>query len=121
MHNNCGVSCHNTNPNSKAYSSGMRLNLDATQLDGRSTDEFIAIKTTIGQKAFSLQWQGQTRVMPGEPDESLLIKLITFRGDPKQQMPPIGTNYTDDDNIKVVKEWITGMSDETAAQTDQPE
>lgn len=112
MHNNCGVSCHNTNPNSKAYSSGMRLILDAKQLDGRPTDDFIAIQTTIGKDAFSLQWQGQRRIEPGAPEESLLYKLITSRGDPKQQMPPIGTNYTDDDNIKVVKEWITGMKPE---------
>jgi hypothetical protein len=124
MHNNCGVSCHNTNPNSKAYSTGMRLVLDPTQLDGRPTDEFLAISTTVMKPAFSLQWQGQTRVMPGQPDQSLLIKLITFRGDPKQQMPPIGTNYVDDENIQVVKDWIAGMAPDAAdsgADADQPE
>lgn len=109
MHNNCGVSCHNTNPNSKAYSTGMRLILDPTQLDGRPTDEFIAIQTTIGQKANTLTWAGETRVEPGAPEDSLLFKLITSRGNPKEQMPPIGTNYTDDANVKIIKEWITGM------------
>jgi hypothetical protein len=113
MHNNCGVSCHNTNPNSKGYSSGMRLILDPTQLDGRPTDEFIAIQTTVGKQAFSLQWQGQVRVTPGAPDQSLLVKLITSRGDPRQQMPPIGTNYIDDNNIQVVKDWISGMKPES--------
>lgn len=112
MHNNCGVSCHNTNPNSKGYSSGLRLNLDPSQLDGRSTDEFIAIKTTVGQDVFALQWQGQKRVEPGKPEQSLLYKLIIARGDPKQQMPPLGTYYTDDDNIEIVKEWISGLKPE---------
>ena len=123
MHNNCGVSCHNTNPNSKAYSSGLRLNLDPTQLDGRSTDDFIAVKTTIGQDVFALQWQGQKRIAPGKPEESLLYKLITSRGDPKQQMPPLGTNYTDDENIQIVKDWITGMGSPEAngGETEQPE
>lgn len=110
MHNNCGVSCHNSNPNSKAYSSGLRLNLDPTQLDGRATDDFIAIKTTIDQDVFALQWQGQKRIAPGKPEQSLLYKLIISRGDPKQQMPPLGTNYTDDENIAFVKEWIAGMN-----------
>jgi hypothetical protein len=109
MHNNCGVSCHNTNPNSKAYSSGLRLNLDPTQLDGRETEDFIAIQTTIGQDVFALQWQGQKRVEPGNPEASLLYKLVTSRGDPKQQMPPLGTNYVDDENIGIIREWITGM------------
>jgi hypothetical protein len=123
MHNNCGVSCHNTNPNSKAYSSGLRLNLDPTQLDGRETDDFISIQTTIGQEVFALQWQGQKRIEPGKPEESLLYKLITSRGDPKQQMPPLGTNYTDDENIQFVKDWITGMAAPEAASgaSAQPE
>lgn len=115
MHNNCGVSCHNTNPNSKAYSTGMRLILDPAQLDGRATDDFLAIKTTIGQKAFTLTWQGETRVEPGAPEDSLLYRLITTRGNPKQQMPPLGTNYTDDVNVKIVKEWITGMKPESGS------
>lgn len=123
MHNNCGVSCHNTNPNSKGYSSGLRLNLDAAQLDGRSTEDFIAIKTTIGQEVFALQWQGQKRIEPGKPEQSLLFKLITSRGDPKQQMPPLGTNYADDENTQIVKEWITGMAAPEAAggDSEQPE
>jgi YD repeat-containing protein len=118
MHNNCGVSCHNTNPNSKAYSSGLRLNLDPTQLDGRPTSEFIAIKTTVDQDVFALQWQGQKRIEPGKPEASLLYKLIISRGDPKQQMPPLGTNYTDDESIEIVKAWITGMKAPEAASGD---
>lgn len=121
MHNNCGVSCHNTNPNSKAYSTGMRLILDPTQLDGRPTDEFLAIKTTIGQEAFTLTWKGEMRVTPGQPEESLIVKLITARGNPKEQMPPIGTNYTDDENIEIVKEWISGMKPASTPDSNSPD
>lgn len=109
MHNNCGVSCHNANPNSKAYSTKMRLRLDPEQLDGRPTDEFDAVATTVDQDAFTLQWQGQKRITAGKPDESLLYKLITSRGNPKEQMPPLGTYITDDEYVAFVKEWIEGL------------
>jgi hypothetical protein len=109
MHNNCGVSCHNSNPNSKAYSTKMRLILDPNKLDGRPTDDFDAVATTIDKDVFALQWQGQKRIVPGAPDQSLLYKLITSRGNPKQQMPPLGTFITDNTYVPVVKEWIEGM------------
>lgn len=112
MHNNCGVSCHNENPGSKAYSTKMRLMLDPDQLDGRPTQEFDSIQTTIGQEAFSLQWQGQKRIVPGNPEESLLYQLISQRGNPKQQMPPLGTYVIDDDYVSVVKQWIEGLKEE---------
>lgn len=109
MHNNCGVSCHNANPNSKAYSTKMRLMLDPRQLDGRPTSEFESVATTVGKDVFTLQWQGNKRIVPGDAAQSLLYQLITTRGNPKMQMPPLGTYITDDDYIAQVKAWIEGM------------
>lgn len=109
LHTNCGVSCHNNNSNSKAYSNGMRLLLDPSQLDGRPTSEFEAIKTTLGQDVFALQWHGKKRIVPGSPDDSWLYTLITQRGNPKEQMPPLGSNQVDTEHTDLIKRWISNL------------
>ena len=80
IHINCGVSCHNGNSNSTAYGSGMLLRLDPTLLDGRSSVGFDTRTTTLGLLANNPMWTGQTRIVPGDPSHSLLVKLITNRG-----------------------------------------
>jgi len=109
MHTNCGVSCHNNVSSSKAYSNGMRLTLDPDQLDGRSTEEFESVKTTIEQDVFALQWRGNKRIVPGDPENSWLYKLITSRGDPKEQMPPLASNLVDEKHAGYVREWIMSL------------
>lgn len=110
MHNNCGVSCHNANVTSKAYSNGMRLMLHPQDLDGRALKETDSYKTTVDQDVFAMRWKGSKRVVPGKPEESQLYKLISQRGDPMQQMPPLGTNEVDMRYTNLVKEWITGLA-----------
>jgi hypothetical protein len=109
MHTNCGVSCHNERDDSKAHMVHMLLRLDPRQLDGRDTSEFDTIKTTVGQAAQSFKWPGQTRIVPGSPDESLLVKLISQRGDPQQQMPPVASNVVDTADVDWVRTWIAGL------------
>jgi hypothetical protein len=111
MHSNCGVSCHNDTPTAKAYSNGMRLMLDPTELDGRDTADFAAIKTTVNQAVNALQWSGKTRVVPGAPEQSWLYTLISQRGNPKEQMPPLASNEVDTVNTEVVKQWIVSLGD----------
>jgi hypothetical protein len=110
IHTNCGVSCHNNNANSKAYSNGMRLFLDPAQLDGRPTTEFQPVTTTVGQDVFALQWNGKKRIVPGSPEESWLFTLITQRGDPKEQMPPLATNEVDPQDTEYVRQWIESLA-----------
>lgn len=117
MHTNCGVTCHNDNSNSKAYSNGMRLMLDPKELDGRPTSEFDAVTTTVDQAVSSLQWRDRKRITPGDPDSSWLYTLITQRGDPKQQMPPLATNEVDTNNANIVKAWIVSLGADDQAAT----
>jgi hypothetical protein len=112
LHINCGASCHNANSNSTAYGSGLRMRLDPTMLDGRSSANFDARATTINQLATTPTWNGQTRIVPGDPMHSLLVKLITNRGTNNpvaNQMPPIATNIVDVPDTQTVIEWIGSM------------
>ena len=112
LHVNCGVSCHNGNSDSTAYGSGMRLRLDPTMLDGRSSAGFDARATTLGLLATTPTWNGQTRIVPGDPTHSLLVKLISNRGTDNpvaNQMPPIATSIVDVADTMLVVEWISKM------------
>ncbi len=112
LHVNCGVSCHNGNSDSTAYGSGMRLRLDPTMLDGRSSAGFDARATTLGLLATTPTWNGQTRIVPGDPTHSLLVKLISNRGTDNpvaNQMPPIATSIVDTADTLLVVDWISKM------------
>jgi len=112
LHVNCGVSCHNGNSDSTAYGSGMRLRLDPTMLDGRSSAGFDARATTLGLLATTPTWNGQTRIAPGDPSHSLLVKLISNRGTDNpvaNQMPPIATSIVDTADVKSIVDWISKM------------
>jgi hypothetical protein len=112
LHINCGVSCHNDNPNSTAFGSGMNLRLDPLLLDGGSTADVDTRTTTIGMTANNPMWSGQVRIVPGDPTHSLLVELITNRGtdNPAQnQMPPIATYLVDTADTQNVIQWISNM------------
>ncbi|HTB78894.1 MAG TPA: hypothetical protein VK762_36880 [Polyangiaceae bacterium] len=112
LHINCGVTCHNDNANSTAYGSSMRLRLDPTQLDGRSSADFPSRVTTLDVLANTPAWLGLTRVEPGNPTHSLLVELISNRGTDNpvgNQMPPIATRIVDTTDAQNVIDWIGKM------------
>ena len=114
LHVNCGVTCHNGNAGSTAYGAGLRLRLDPTELDGRPSNGFDSITTTVGTMVHTPTWQGQTRITPGDPDHSLLVHLITTRSlvltdAMSSQMPPIASRVVDPDDTKDVIAWISAM------------
>lgn len=112
LHINCGTTCHNDNPNSTAYGASMRLRLDPTQLDGRSSVDFESRTTTLGVLASTPSWLGQTRIEPGDPTHSLLVELISNRGTDNpvaNQMPPIATLIVDATDTDSVVDWIAKM------------
>jgi hypothetical protein len=118
IHINCGASCHNDNSNSAAFGADMRLRLDPSLLDGRSSDNFDTRTTTIGQMSMTPTWAGQTRIVAGDPTHSLLAKLITSRGTDNpvaNQMPPIASLVIDPTDTQNVLDWIAKMP---AAPTD---
>jgi hypothetical protein len=109
LHANCGTTCHNENSNALAYPSGMRLRLDPGLLDGRPVVAFDPLRTTVGVKVNAVNWNGQTRVVPGDPEGSLLYQLVSNRG-AGNQMPPIATRVVDEVHTALIKDWIARMA-----------
>jgi hypothetical protein len=117
IHINCGVTCHNANSNSTAYGAGMLLRLDPALLDGRplTTTEFDPLRTTLGVPASSPGWRQPvqwTRIVPGDPEDSLLVQLISNRGTNNPvgaQMPPIASSIVDTSDVAAVVDWIHKM------------
>jgi len=113
LHINCGVSCHNDNSNSTAYGASQRLRLDPTLLDGGSSVDFDTRTTTIGVLANNPMWNGDMRIDPGDPAQSLLVTLISNRGTDNPaayQMPPIATLIVDTEDTQKVVAWIGKMT-----------
>jgi hypothetical protein len=108
LHANCGITCHNSNSNSVGYGAGMDLRLDPTRLDGQSTAGFASRSTTVGVTVNAPNWNGRTRIVPGDPTASLLYQLISNRG-MGNQMPPIATRVVDIDHVALVESWIRLM------------
>jgi len=109
MHVNCGTTCHNRNSNATAWSTGMFLRLDPTQLDGRSVKGFDTLTTTIGVAAVTPDWKGKTRIVAHDPAHSLLYQLISHRGT-GNQMPPIATSVVDEADVPLVEAWIEQLA-----------
>jgi hypothetical protein len=116
LHINCGVTCHNANSTATAFGVGMRLRLDPALLDGRQvTSAFDPLMTTIDVPAVSpgwiqpVQW---TRIVAGNPGQSLLVQLISNRGTSnpvRGQMPPIATSIVDVVDVANVVDWVGKM------------
>ena len=47
-------------------------------------------------------------IVPGDPDGSELLDLVSTRG-AFGQMPPLGTEQVDDEGVRVLRTWIGGM------------
>jgi hypothetical protein len=111
LHINCGVTCHNDGINAKAEETDLRMKLDADQLDGRASNDFEVLKQLIDVPAKTTQWQGQKRIVPGKPEESLLYTLITSRlgVDGNKQMPPLVTRVVDKANADLIRDWILAL------------
>jgi hypothetical protein len=109
LHANCGTTCHNANANATAYAAGMRLRLDPTMLDGRPLAMIDSRITTMDQVVNAPNWNGQVRIVPGDPDASLLYRLISNRGT-GNQMPPFATSVVDTEHVALVASWIRQMA-----------
>jgi hypothetical protein len=110
IHVNCGVSCHNSNPNAAGYGSGMLLRLDPTQLDGSppNASTWDVLSTTINVPCVSGSIAGQPRITPRDPSDSVVYQLMSERG--TLQMPPIASLLVDTPDVTVVGDWIAAMA-----------
>jgi hypothetical protein len=110
MHMNCGVTCHNDTPNGGGMSVDVRLRLNPEELDGRPTNTFPAVSSTLGMSTEVPRWSGRTRIVAGAPEDSWLFSLISTRNvDQEQQMPPLATYVVDPDAVEWVRQWIEGL------------
>jgi len=116
LHVNCGVTCHNGNENSIGYGAGMRLRLDPALLDGRPVAGWDTIVTTANVATVSGSAMGQPRIVPGDPADSVLVRLISERG--KEQMPPIASKLVDQTDVPKVVDWIAHMPSANAGAAD---
>jgi hypothetical protein len=109
IHVNCGVTCHNSNPSAAGYGAAMLLRLDPTQLDGTPPNAatWDILKTTLDVPCVSGSVAGQPRILPGDPESSVLYQLIDERG--TLQMPPIASLLIDVPDVAVVHAWIQAM------------
>lgn len=111
LHINCGVTCHNDGVNSKAAETDLRMKLNFDDLDGRAMNDSEVLKSLIDAPAKTTQWQGQKRIVPGKPEESLLYNLITTRlgTDGNKQMPPLVTRVVDEEHADLIRDWILAL------------
>jgi hypothetical protein len=110
LHVNCGVSCHNGTPSANAYSTDLRMRLHVSEADGSSTHDTELSNTTIDVATVVGAWPG-TRIIPGNPDDSWLYKLMSSR-DPvnmSDQMPPIASRLVPQDAVTLLHDWITAL------------
>jgi hypothetical protein len=105
LHVNCGVSCHNETGNAQANMSRMFLRIDPAQLDDATPSAWNVVEMTVGVPSMTANFSGGLRIVPGAPDESVLIKLAQTRGS-NQAMPPLGTNTVDTRGLEAVRTWI---------------
>jgi hypothetical protein len=107
IHVNCGVSCHNESPNAYAQSSRMFLRIDPAQMEAATPADWNIVKQTVGVTSMTANFKG-VRIIPGSPDESLIVQLFKTRGN-NNAMPPLGTRVVDADGLALIREWITRL------------
>ena len=108
LHVNCGITCHNRNSDATGNGTKMFVRLDPADFGSKPHSEWDIFQTTLRARPITPAWASETRVVPGAPDRSLLVRLISSRG--TEQMPPIGTHLIDHANVDAVKAWIAHMT-----------
>jgi len=112
LHGNCS-NCHNRK------SPIERLGLSWTvRADG--TPEALA--SAVGQESHyrPTGTEISERIVPGHPEQSLLIARVSSRN-PARQMPPMDTKVVDDEGVALLTRWIRekpALSDEAAERID---
>jgi hypothetical protein len=91
--------------------SGLDLSLATRTLEQRGPLPqalYSAVRTTRGIEASMPRYSGETLLVPGDPDNSLILTLANERG--PGQMPPVGTVVVDSDAMDTLRAWIMDMT-----------
>ena len=108
IHVSCGTSCHTGTSIGTAYGTGMQLRIGWDEISGQPPAEWAVVKSTVGIPVRSPTWAGELRIAAGDPEASVVLRLLAARGD--QQMPPIATRVVDDRGKTAVEAWIAAMA-----------
>jgi hypothetical protein len=115
LHINCGVTCHSPTATGTASFTGMHLRLSAKALlaGGENVTDTEIYRTTVGQPFAASRYVddpryvGFLRIAPGAPDKSLVVAVVSLRGD--GQMPPIVSHVVDPEGIGYLRDWIASL------------
>lgn len=71
----------------------------------------VALDNLVDAESDSSGSAGGIRVIPGDPEASLMFRAISGQGDDSEvkAMPPVGIDALDDDSIALVRRWIEGL------------
>jgi hypothetical protein len=111
LHMNCGVSCHNANPEAGASFAGLNLKLAAGgPADPRQTP---ALRTALNRPTTVLGFRDskapKIRLVPGEPRSSAIYFRASCRA-PALAMPPLATHLVDQEAMATLERWILALA-----------
>jgi uncharacterized repeat protein (TIGR03806 family) len=96
MHTNCS-GCHRSGTN-------LRPKFDLTAWTNPLIDDELCDRDPVGD---DLGVEGAKRLVPGNPDQSLLYLRMSRRD--ANGMPPLGSTIVHEDGAELVRQWIEGL------------
>lgn len=106
LHANCGH-CHNSAGSAWPDVVGMTLQLD---LAASAPEETTVWRSTVDVALTRFSHPDYTlRIAAGEPDASAVVYRMSQRGS-AAQMPPLATEFVDQDGLAAVRAWITSIA-----------
>ncbi len=114
LHINCGVTCHNRNPEAVSEHTKLFMRLSATSLLGLDGGSAVAQDTDTWRTAVNVRAEtppypamGLYRIRGGDLGKSLIVTLPETRTNPPSnfQMPPIVSHEVDTVGLLNAKTW----------------
>ncbi|MFT5357528.1 MAG: cytochrome c553 [Polyangiales bacterium] len=101
LHANCG-NCHGNRGAPSGLSMWVDVGIDLV-------DETATYITAVGAPSLRVDGDATVRIVPGDSGQSVAFRRMQSRM-VGLQMPPIGTEFVDDDGSLVVQTWIDGLT-----------
>jgi hypothetical protein len=101
LHGNC-AHCHNTGP----HRAPVALTLAQRAADPAASRDEVLRSTLQAIARYQPAEGGSAPIIAaGHPDDSLLVQRMASR-DPREQMPPLGTQAVDTAGLALIRQWI---------------
>lgn len=76
-----------------------------------NVEETSTYRTAVGVPSLRIDGDATVRIVPGDADQSVAFRRMQSRA-LNLQMPPIGTEFVDDEGSEIVRTWIDGLAAE---------